>query len=105
MENHIKKKSTRTLSLSGKAKIINTLLLSKTTFLSNIFPLPEEGITKIYTIFFNYLWYNKKPEPIAQKTLFLPKEKGLNIKEPEAHNYTMRIKHLLTLKQKEQKPP
>ena len=32
MENHIKKLSSRTLSLSGKATIINTLLLSKTTF-------------------------------------------------------------------------
>ena len=65
MENHIKKITTRTLSLSGKATTINTQLLSKTTFLNNIFPLPEETITKMYTILFNYLWYNKKPEPIA----------------------------------------
>ena len=108
MENHISKITTRTLSLSGKAIIINTLILSKITFLSNVFPIPvpipEETLTEIHTILFNYLWQNKKPEPIARKTLFLPKKKGgLNIKETEAHNYSMRIKHLLTLKQKEHK--
>ena len=54
---------------------------------------------------FQYLWYNKKQEPIARKTLFFPKNKGgLNLKEIAAHNYAMRIKHLLTLKQKENKP-
>ena len=110
MENHIRKITTRTLSLSGKAIIINTLISSKITFLSNVFPtpvpIPEETLTKIHTILFNYLWQNKKPETIARKTLFLPKKKGgLNIKEPEAHNYSMRIKRLLTLKQKEHKPP
>ena len=36
----------------------------------------------------------------------MPKHKGgLNIKEPEAHNLSMRIKHLLTLKQEENQPP
>ena len=100
MKNYIRKIINRALSLSGKATII------KTTFLNNIFPIPEETLTKIHTILFNYLWQNKKPEPIARKTIFLPKKKGgLNIKEPEAHNYSMRIKHLLTLKQKEQEPP
>ena len=85
MENYIRKITTRTLSLNGKAIIINTLILAKTTFISNVFPIPEETLSKIYTILFNYLWYNKKPEPIARKTLFVPKDKGLNIKEPVAH--------------------
>ena len=106
MENHVRKITTRSLSLYGKAIIINTLILSKTTFLSNVFPILEQTLSKIYTIHFNYLWHNKKPELIARKTLFLPKCKGgLNIKEPEVHNYSMRIKHLLTLRQKEHKPP
>ena len=105
MENYIRKITTRTISLNGKAIIINTLILSKTTFLSNVVPTHEETLSKIYTILFNYLWHNKKLEPIARKTLFLPKKKGgLNIKEPEGHTYSMRIKHLLTLKQKEHKP-
>ena len=60
---------------------------------------------KKYTHIFQYLWQNKTPEPIARKTLFLPKNKGgLNIKEPEAHNMAMRIKHLLTLKQSRDQP-
>ena len=47
---------------------------------------------KIHTNIFQYLWLNKTPEPIARKTLFLPKNKGLNIKKSEAHNLAMRIK-------------
>ena len=74
----------------------NTLILARTTFLSNVFPIPEQILKKIYKILFNYLWYNKPQEPIARKTLFLPKHKGgLNITEPEAHNLSKRIKHLL----------
>ena len=61
---------------------------------------------KKYTNIFQYIWQNKTPEPIARKTLFLPKNKGgINIKEPEAHNMVMRIKHLLTLKQSKNQPP
>ena len=75
MENHIKKLSSRTLSLSGKATIINTLLLSKTTFLSNFFPLPEETITKIYPILFNYLWNNKNLNQLLKKHFFSQKKK------------------------------
>ena len=95
MENHIQKMSTRQLSLYGKTVLINTLILAKTTFLINAFPIPEQIIKKIHTNIFQYLWQNKTPEPIARKTLFLPKNKGgLNIKETEAHNLAMRIKHL-----------
>ena len=95
MENHIQKMSTRQLSLYGKTVLINTLILAKTTFLINVFPIPEQIIKKIHTNISQYLWQNKTPEPIARKTLFLPKNKGgLNIKETEAHNLAMRIKHL-----------
>ena len=76
MEKHIQKLMTRQLSLYGKSIIINTLILAKTTFLSNIFPIPEKIIQKIHTNIFQYLWQNKTPEPIARKTLFLPKDKG-----------------------------
>ena len=106
MENHIQKLMPRQLSLNGKSIIINTLILAKTTFLSNVFPIPEKIIQKIHTNIFQYLWQNKTPEPIARKTLFLPKDKGgLNIKEPEAHNLAMRIKHLITLKQTKNQQP
>ena len=100
MENHIRKMATRQLSLYGKSVLRNTLILAKTTFLSNVFPIPENITQKIHTNIFQYLWQNKTAEPIARKTLFLPKNNGgINIKEPEAHNMAMRIKHLLTLKQ------
>ena len=97
--------SSRQLSLLRKTILINTLILAKTTFLSNIFPIPQNTIHKIYKMIFQYLWQNKTPEPIARKTLFLPKNKGgLNLKEIEDHNYAMRTKYLLTLKQKENHP-
>ena len=76
MENHIQKLMTRQLLLYGKSIIINTLILAKTTFLSNVFPILEKIIQKIHTNIFQYLWQNKTPEPIARKTLFLPKDKG-----------------------------
>ena len=76
MENHIQKLMTRQLLLYGKSIIINTLILAKTTFLSKVFPILEKIIQKIHTNIFQYLWQNKTPEPIARKTLFLPKDKG-----------------------------
>ena len=104
MKNHMQKISSRQLSLYGKAILINTLILAKTTFLSNVFPIPEKIINKIHKNIFGYLWQNKTSEPIARKTLFLPKHKGgLNIKEPETHNLLMRIKSLLT--QRENQSP
>ena len=83
----------------GKSIILNTIILSKTTFLNNIFPIPQNILTQLHKKIFQYIWKNKKIEPIARKTLFLPKKSsGLNIKEPESHNIAMRIKHLLNLK-------
>ena len=61
MENHIQKMSTRQLSLYGKTVLINTLILAKTTFLINVFPIPEQIIKKIHTNIFQYLWQNKTP--------------------------------------------
>ena len=53
---------------------------------------------KINNKTFKYLWNNKATEPIARKTIDLKQKLGgLNLIEPEAHNYAMRIKHLLTL--------
>ena len=105
MENHIRKLTPRNLSLYDKTILTSTLILAKTTFLSNILPIPEQVTQKIHKKIFQYIWYNINQEPIARKTLFLPINKGgLNLKETEAHNYAMRVKHLLTLKQKENKP-
>lgn len=73
-QTHISKLSSRQLSFFGKAIILNTLILAKTTFLSNVFPIPENVLTQIHKNIFNYLWQNKKQEPIARKTLFRQKK-------------------------------
>ena len=66
MEKHINKFSPRILSLNGKAIITNTLILSKTSFLSNIFPIDTKTTLSIQNKIFQYIWSNKQ-EPIARK--------------------------------------
>ena len=79
-------------------------MLSKISFLSNIFPIDLETALTLQEQIFKYLWKNKQ-EQIARKTIFLPKHLGgLNLLEPQAHNMAMRIKHILQLKQKKQYP-
>ena len=48
MENDINKLSSRILSLNGKVIIKNTLILSKTPYLSNVFPIGTETTSKIH---------------------------------------------------------
>ena len=94
MENHIKKLSSRILALYWKVIIINTLIISKTSYLSNVFPTDTETNAKIHKKVFQYIW-NKKQEPTARKTTFLKKKlEGLHLIEPGVHHYA--IKHLLT---------
>ena len=82
----INKLSQRILSLKGKVQIINTLILSKTSFLSNTFPIDLQTTLIIQEKIFKYLWNNKQ-EQIARKTIFLPKRLGgLNLLEPQGHN-------------------
>ena len=104
--NHqINKLSQRILSLKGKVQIINTLTLSKTSFLSNTFPIDLQTTLIIQEKIFKYLWNNKQ-EQIARKTIFLSKKLGgLNLLETQAHNIAMRIKHILQIKQKNQYTP
>ena len=106
MEKLINILSPRRLSIYGKTILINTLILSKASHLSNVFAISAGKTNKINYKIFKYLWSNKPAEPIARKTIHLKqKSGGLNLIEPEAHNYAMRIKHLMTLNQKEKPPP
>ena len=66
MEKHINIVSTRTLSLYGKTILINTLILSKASHLSNVFRINTDKANKI-----NKIWSNKPVEPIARKTIHL----------------------------------
>ena len=100
MENHISKQSPRVLSLCGKVILLNTPILPKATFLGNIFSLDGVTTPKVYKNIVQYFKNNQKSEPIAIETiLFKKKLGGLYLIEPEAHNYGMRLKYLLTLKQ------
>ena len=93
MEKHINILSPKMLFLRGKAIIINTFILSKTSHLSNVFPMDAEITHKIHNKIFKYLWNNKTAEPTAWKIIHLKQKLGgLNLIEPEAHNYAMRIK-------------
>ena len=74
MENHINKLSPKILSLHGKATLLNTLILSKTTYLINIFPLDGITTSKIHQNKFQYIWNIQKLEPIARKTISLKKK-------------------------------
>ena len=59
MQKHIQKLSARILSLYRKTILINTVILSKTSYLSNIFPLDMETTSKINGKIFKYLWNTK----------------------------------------------
>ena len=48
MENHINKQTSRKLSIYGKAILLNTLILAKTAYLSNVFPIPNEILIQIH---------------------------------------------------------
>ena len=101
--NQTNKLSQRILSLKGKVQIANTII-SKTSFLSNVFPIDLQTTLTIQEKIFKYIWKNKQ-EQIARKTIFLPKNLGgLNLLEPQAHNMAMRIKHMLQLKQSNNMP-
>ena len=75
IEKHINTLYPRNLSLMGKSIILNTLILSKTTFLSNIFPITQNTLAQLHKKIFQYILKNKMIEPIARKTLCLPQKK------------------------------
>ena len=55
MEHHINKLSPRILSLYGKTLLINAVILSKTSYLSNVFPLDAKITHKIQNKVLKYL--------------------------------------------------
>ena len=74
---YIKKLSLGILSLYSKVIIINTLTLSKTSHLSNVFLIHAKTTSEIHKKLFKYLWNNSQSEPIARKTIFLKKPRRL----------------------------
>ena len=53
MENHINKLTQRILSLYGKVILLNTLIMSETSYLSNFFPLHAKATLKIQENYLN----------------------------------------------------
>ena len=93
--------SRRYLSLRGNAILLNSLILSKVTFLNNVFPITTTLQRGIENIIFKHIWQFHKTEPIARKTLFLPKHQGgIGLIHPQYHSLAMRLKHFLKLKEK-----
>ena len=94
--------SRRHNSLRGKVILLNSLILPKLFFLSNIFPIPNTVQTQIETNIFKYIWQFSKSEPIARKTLYLPKEVGgTGLTQPTHHSLAMRLKHFIKLKEQD----
>ena len=64
----------------------------------SIFPLPKDVLLERNKIIFKFLWNNKNPEPIAQETLFLARERGGHgILVPSIESQALRTKYLLQL--------
>ena len=88
------KNITKTATIIWKINFNKDTNLTRRTFLRKVFLIPAKIIQKIHKNIFQYLWQIKIPEPITRKTLFLRKSKGgLNIKESEARNLSIHIKH------------
>ena len=69
----------RTLSLRGKALVINTWMVSRTVYTASVFPMPTETLTEINRVTWLFLWDNS-PDfvPCEQATRSLS-EGGLGI--------------------------
>ena len=101
IEKQTQQLSRRHLSLRGKAILLNSLILSKVTFLSKVFPIPATLQQKIESIIFKHIWQFHKTELIARKTLFFPKHHGgIGLIHTQHHSLAMRLKHFLKLKEK-----
>ena len=58
--------SRRHLSLRGKAILLNSMIFSKITFLSIIFPIPTNILTQIESKIFKNIWPFTTKEPLAR---------------------------------------
>ena len=65
---------TRQLSMYGKAKLINTMVLSKLWYLTTVIPISKHYENLITRLMFNFIW--GKIECIKRKTMYLPRKEG-----------------------------
>ena len=99
LDKQLQQLSRRLLFLRGKAILLNKMILSKITFLSNTFPIPTHTLIQIETKIFTTICPFTTKEPIVRKTLYLPKiQGGIGLLEPQKHGLAIRLKHFLLLK-------
>ena len=89
-EKQIQQLPGRNLSLRGKTILLNTLILSKVTFLSNLLSIPTLVQQQIETYVFKHIWQFSEREPLARTKLFLPKNQGgIGLIQPKYHSLAM----------------
>ena len=62
--------------MRGKVILLNTMILSKVTFISRAFPISKIIQKTIKTYIFKHIWQFSNKGTIARTTLFLPKNQG-----------------------------
>ena len=65
----------RRLSLYGKAKLVNTLILTKVWYLATFYPPSKEILKKLEVLIFNFIW-NGKTDKVNRATMYLPVKDG-----------------------------
>ena len=96
LTNKLSKLRYRTLSLRGKAILINTLALSQIWFLASLLHIPKWALTAIEKQIFTFLWDDKRMEPIKRKTLYLPPHLGgLGILHPLLQSQALTLKYFM----------
>ena len=99
MQVRAEKLSSRDLSMTGRATLANSLLLSKAWHVATVIPPTKATIQKINTIVFKYIYNYKEPHTIAHKELTLRVHQGgINVLDLELQQKALRIsklKHIL----------
>lgn len=65
----------RHLTVTGKVRVLNTVVFPLFYFLAPVFPVPDYVVSKVEKMSFNFLW-SGKTELVARKVLVLNKEEG-----------------------------
>ena len=78
LESHLNLWKRRSLSLVGRALLVNTLGLSKLNYLATVLIVPDWVKHKVNYLIWPFLW-RKKFEPVARQTFCLKSKGGLGI--------------------------
>lgn len=95
IEKTAKNLNLKSLSLFGKALLLNCKILSKIWYLATVFPIPKWVIKKINELTEGTLWGNPNRHPLKYEVRYLPKEEGgLNLLDPFKHNIALRLRFI-----------